>query len=94
MFSAISSSGVSLGEIRIKCETERGSPGDEAGLAQAFVAHNEAVKATIPAERLLVYEIKDGWEPLCAFLDVPTPTEAFPRTNDRSEFWDLVQGKG
>lgn len=63
---------------------------DEAGLSSAFSAHCAAVKAAIPASRLLVYQVKQGWEPLCAFLDVPVPDTDFPRTNDRSEFWDLV----
>ena len=62
-------------------------------LTRAFVAHNEAVMAAIPASRLLVYRVKDGWGPLCEFLDVPEPTEPFPRTNSRTEFWDLVTGK-
>jgi Sulfotransferase domain len=59
-------------------------------LMKAFVAHNEAVKATIPASQLLVFEVKDGWEPLCEFLGAQVPDEPFPRTNDREEFWDLV----
>ena len=63
------------------------------GLVQAFIAHNDAVKEAIPASQLLVFEVKDGWEPLCAFLGVPTPTEAFPRTNHREEFWDRVNGE-
>jgi hypothetical protein len=63
---------------------------DIAGLASAFNAHTEAVKAAIPADRLLVYEVKDGWRPLCAFLGVPEPAEAFPRTNSREEFWEAV----
>jgi hypothetical protein len=72
-----------------------GFPGglDRDGLIRAFVAHNEAVKATIPTSQLLVYEVKDGWGPLCEFLDAPEPSEAFPRTNDRAEFWDRVTGK-
>ena len=65
---------------------------DVAGLEAAFSAHLDAVKATIPADRLLVYQVKDGWEPLCAFLGVPVPDAPFPRTNDRSEFWDLIKG--
>ena len=60
------------------------------GLIKAFVAHNEAVKETIPANQLLIFAVKDGWEPLCTFLDVPVPDEPFPRTNNREEFWDLV----
>jgi hypothetical protein len=64
---------------------------DVAGLEAAFSAHAEAVKAAIPADRLLVYEIKEGWGPLCAFLGVPASDAPFPRTNDRSEFWDLIE---
>jgi hypothetical protein len=63
---------------------------DVAGLMAGFTAHNEAVQEVIPADRLLVYQVKEGWEPLCEFLGVPVPDEPFPRTNDRSEFWDLV----
>ena len=72
-----------------------GFPGglDRDGLIRGFVAHNEAVKKAIPANQLLVYEVKDGWAPLCEFLGVPVPAEAFPRTNDRAEFWDRVTGK-
>ena len=66
---------------------------DHGALTKAFNAHNDAVKTAIPAKQLLVYEVKDGWEPLCAFLEVPVPAEAFPRTNDRGEFWDRVSGK-
>ena len=67
---------------------------DRDALIKGFVAHNDAVKATIPASRLLVYQVRDGWEPLCAFLDVPVPDEPFPRTNDRLEFWERVRGQG
>jgi len=72
-----------------------GFPGDldRDGLIKAFVAHNEAVKTTIPARQLLVYEVKDGWLPLCEFLGVPVPAGPFPRTNAREEFWDRVSGK-
>lgn len=66
---------------------------DNAALARAFTAHNEAVKSAIPADRLLVYQVKEGWGPLCAFLGVPEPDGPFPRTNDRAEFWDRVSGK-
>ncbi len=59
----------------------------------AFTAHTEAVKAAIPAHQLLIYEVREGWGPLCAFLDKPPRADAFPRTNDRGEFWDRVSGK-
>ncbi|MHC4908154.1 MAG: sulfotransferase family protein [Planctomycetota bacterium] len=71
-----------------------GFPGnlDDDGLMRAFRAHNDAVMSTIPASQLLVFEVKDGWEPLCAFLGEPVPDEPFPRSNDREEFWDRVSG--
>ena len=65
---------------------------DAARLAQAFAAHTDAVKMTIPADRLLVYQVKEGWGPLCAFLGVAEPEEPFPRTNNRTEFWDRLAG--
>ena len=42
----------------------------------------EHVKNTVPKDRLLVFEVKEGWEPLCKFLNIPEPNEPFPRLND------------
>jgi hypothetical protein len=72
-----------------------GFPGglDVPALIEAFAAHNEAVEAAIPADRLLIYQVKDGWRPLCGFLGKAVPDEPFPRTNDRGEFWDRVSGR-
>jgi hypothetical protein len=67
---------------------------DRERLCAAFEAHVAAVKATIPASQLLVFQVREGWEPLCAFLGVPVPTGPFPRSNDRSEFWDRVSAAG
>jgi hypothetical protein len=44
------------------------------------------VKATIAPERLLIYEVGSGWEPLCAFFGVPVPDEAYPSENSTAEF--------
>ena len=63
---------------------------DIEGLAKAFNAHTGAVEAAIPPERLLTYEGREGWSPLCAFLGVPEPADAFPRTNSRDEFWEVI----
>ena len=63
---------------------------DREGLINGFIAHNKAVRDVIPEEQLLIFQVKDGWEPLCKFLNVPVPNEPFPRTNNREEFWDLV----
>ena len=51
-----------------------------------FNAHNEEVKRTAPKDRLLVYEVKEGWKPLCDFLGVPVPKARFPQINT-SEDW-------
>ncbi|GAB1823519.1 sulfotransferase family protein [Herbidospora sp. RD11066] len=51
-----------------------------------FRRHIEEVRATIPAERLLVFECREGWEPLCRFLGVPVPEVPFPHVNDRTHF--------
>ena len=63
---------------------------DVAGLAKAFMAHTDGVKAAIPADQLLVYEVKDGWGPLCAFLGKAAPAEPFPDTNSLEDFWATV----
>jgi hypothetical protein len=45
-----------------------------------FRAYEEEVRRTIAPERLLAYEVSQGWAPLCAFLEVPVPDTPFPRT--------------
>nr|WP_157431234.1 sulfotransferase family protein [Actinomadura hibisca] len=60
---------------------------DRASALAYFERHNAAVVAEIPADRLLVYQVSEGWPPLCAFLGVPVPDEPFPRANDRGRFW-------
>ncbi|NUR87569.1 MAG: sulfotransferase family protein [Nonomuraea sp.] len=52
-----------------------------------FRAHVEEVRAALPAERLLVYDVREGWEPLCAFLGVAVPGQDFPAVNERAAFW-------
>lgn len=64
----------------------------ESSLA-AYRRNNERVRATIPADRLLVFTPADGWGPLCDFLDVPVPTGDFPRSNARDEFWAMFGGE-
>lgn len=55
-----------------------------------FLKHNEAVRQGVPADRLLEYEVKQGWEPLCAFLGVEVPAEPFPHLNDSASFQKMV----
>lgn len=55
-----------------------------------FEDHNENVKRKVPADRLLVYEIAEGWEPLCKFLEVPVPDSPMPHLNDADSFRAMV----
>lgn len=59
---------------------------DAAWTKARFVAWNEEVVRTVPAGKLLVYQVQSGWEPLCAFLGVATPDAPFPRSNDSASF--------
>jgi len=43
--------------------------------------HNHRVKSIVPADKLLVYNVKQGWKPLCDFLECTVPTVAFPHEN-------------
>lgn len=52
----------------------------------AFKRHEQEVRDTIAPERLLVFDARQGWEPLCEFLGVPVPDEDFPKTNAPDEF--------
>jgi len=59
-------------------------------MIETMLRHNEEVKRTVPAERLLVWSVAEGWEPLCAFLEVPVPDVPFPHINDRKEFLNRI----
>jgi hypothetical protein len=53
---------------------------------------NEEVEERVPVERLLVYDVKEGWEPLCEFLGVEVPQgKSFPHLNDTEAFRNMVR---
>lgn len=59
----------------------------------AYRERLDEVSSAIPAERLLVFDVAQGWGPLCDFLDVAVPSETFPRRNSKNEFWDRLGGE-
>jgi len=70
----------------------RGRFEDRAFAIEAFNRHNEQVRRDVPAERLLVYQVSEGWAPLCAFLGVRVPEgKPFPHLNDAAEFRARVE---
>ncbi|KAJ9308330.1 hypothetical protein DTO217A2_2053 [Paecilomyces variotii] len=53
----------------------------------AFYEHNEYIRRNVKPGNLLEYNVEQGWEPLCDFLEKEVPMCAFPRNNDRNIFW-------
>lgn len=68
-----------------------GRPWAKDSFIAAYEENVAKAKATVPAERLLVYELGDGWAPLCAFLEVDVPDAPFPRSNDAEAFHKWVK---
>lgn len=58
---------------------------------EVFRKHIEDVKSIVSPERLLVYEITEGWGPLCRFLGVEEPADRFSRTNESKEMKKMVK---
>jgi hypothetical protein len=61
---------------------------DHDHLIRRFNEHVAEVRANIDPERLLIFEVADGWQPLCQFLELPVPEGEFPHINDT----EAVQG--
>jgi hypothetical protein len=59
---------------------------DRAHVIKIFERHVAEVKATVPPGRLLVFDVAEGWPPLCEFLGRPVPDEPFPQVNERAAF--------
>jgi hypothetical protein len=53
---------------------------------RTFHEWNGRVREHVPADRLLVYQVSEGWRPLCRFLDRPVPDTPFPHLNDAETF--------
>jgi hypothetical protein len=82
--------------IRMTWQQETGAlAGDTAtddGLVAVMNHWNDTVKRTVPADRLLVWDPREGWEPLCRFLEVEVPAEPLPRLNDTASFREGMIG--
>jgi Sulfotransferase domain len=67
------------------------------GMMDAMHRFNDEVKSTVSSDRLLVWDVTEGWEPLCEFLEIECPSEPMPHVNDSSTFADriveMAQGK-
>lgn len=66
-------------------------PATKQEIIAAYNRHVAMVKAAIPADQLLIWDVSQGWEPLCRHLGVPVPERAYPRSNSTVEFWESVR---
>lgn len=62
----------------------------EAAIAR-YNEHIEEIKAAVPADRLLIFKVTEGWEPLCEFLGEEVPEVEFPNVNDREEIKKTIK---
>ena len=53
----------------------------EGKFRQGYLKHNLYVQSIVPKDNLLIWNLKDGWAPLCAFLDKPIPDGPIPHDN-------------
>jgi hypothetical protein len=65
---------------------------DDESFAASMDRWNERVKRDVPSDRLLVWNPRDGWAPLCDFLEVPVPSDPVPNANDTAAFKEGVIG--
>jgi hypothetical protein len=59
---------------------------------KVFHEHYAMVRSMVPKERLLEYQVKEGWGPLCDFLGCPVPAEEFPNGNQHEETEKRIHG--
>jgi len=64
----------------------RGKFLDKDFMEKVFNDHTEEVKNYVPSNKLLVYDVCEGWEPLCKFLNAEVPDESLPHTNKKEDF--------
>lgn len=67
-------------------EKLQGNFGDKAFAKKIWEDHIAEVKAHVPKDKLLVYDVRDGWAPLCNFLGLPEPAEPLPHLNKKENF--------
>jgi len=62
---------------------------------ESYEDHNRRVRASIPKDKLLEYTVKDGWDPLCKFMEIDDcPSTPFPKTNSaRSVQVQVISGQ-
>ena len=84
------SAAIAMAHATVWDGTFQGRFADRDFAMRTFTEHNAAVRAEVPPDRLLEFEVAQGWGPLCEFLGAPVPDEPFPRLNDSAAFTGTV----
>ena len=58
-----------------------------------YEAHIQDVKDTVPEHRLLIYNLGDGWDPLCKHLEVEIPMQDYPNRNAKKSFDNRIEAQ-
>lgn len=69
----------------------QGTMADKAKAIARYNAHVDEVKAAVPPNKLLIFQVSQGWAPLCAFLGVEQPKTDFPNLNDRASIKKTIR---
>ena len=92
---ALTPFGRKMGAMCTRLIWQRGHGGSMSERSKAiayYAQHVEAIKAEVPPDRLLVFTVTQGWEPLCEFIGAPVPATPFPNVNDRAAFQKVKRG--
>jgi len=72
--------------------SHKGTIGNRDAAIARYEEHIAEIKAAVPADRLLVFSVDQGWAPLCEFLGVPVLEDEFPNVNDREGIKKTIAG--
>ena len=64
---------------------------DRGAAIAAYERHCDAVRREIPADRLIEWQPRDGWRPICSHLGLPVPDTPFPHENTSEDFGDNAE---
>jgi hypothetical protein len=62
----------------------------DAAIAE-YERHRDDVRREVPAGRLIEWQPRDGWEPICSQLGLPVPETPFPHENSSEDFGENVE---
>jgi hypothetical protein len=88
MLSVISVHSLGIGTIE---EPRMARLDDEEAVIKAYIRNSEEARLLYP-NPTLIFDVHQGWEPLCEFLGKEVPDMPFPHLNTRAEFHKLILG--